>query len=171
MKKIISLLAIVALCHSTMAQVPSHKDVFSKIVQSNIRFPEVAFAQAILESGHFKSKVARQNNNLFGMRMPKQRKTTAIGTNGGYARYKSWQASVRDYKLWQDNLFKRYPNMTLSQFKSYVDRRYSTSENYIAKINSIIKTNRLKYEIQTVLDDCDSVRNDFSDSVRIFAAN
>lgn len=162
-------MAIVAICHYSIAQIPSHKDVFIAIVNSDIKFPEIAFAQAILESGHFKSKIAKHNNNLFGMRMPKQRETTAIGTKYGYAKYKSWQTSVRDYKLWQDNLFKRYPNMSLSQFKSYINRMYSTSYNYIAKVNTIVNKNKHKYE--KVHDDRDSIRNNFGDSVRILAAN
>lgn len=169
MKKLITLLAVMCYCHYAIAQIPSHKEVFATIVNAGIKFPEVAFAQAILESGHFRSKIAKQNNNLFGMRMPNKRQTTAIGTKYGYAKYKSWQASVEDYKNWQDMIFKKYPSMTLSQFKSYINRIYSTTENYMAKVNTIVNKNKHKYE--KVHDDRDSIRNDFGDSLRIVAAN
>jgi len=55
------------------------------------------------ESGNFKSKVFRENNNAFGMRLPRRRTTTAVGRNRGYAIYDNWYDSVYDYWLWYDN--------------------------------------------------------------------
>ena len=43
---------------------------------SNIKYPHIVLAQAKLESGGFKSKIFKQNHNMFGMRLPKQRPTT-----------------------------------------------------------------------------------------------
>ena len=40
------------------------------------------------------------------MKMPKQRKTTAIGVNRGHSKYKNWKDSVKDYKFWQDKYYK-----------------------------------------------------------------
>ena len=80
------------------------------------------------------------------MRMPKVRQTTAIGQRYGYARYYNWKDSVKDYKLWQEALLKKYPNMTRGQYKSYINRVYSTGKNYISKINLIIQKNKNKYE-------------------------
>jgi hypothetical protein len=37
------------------------------------------------------------------MKLARQRDTTAIGENRGHAKYKNWQDSVKDYKLWQDS--------------------------------------------------------------------
>jgi uncharacterized FlgJ-related protein len=154
---------LVALSSFAGAQTPTQSQVYNEIRRAGIKYPDIALAQAILESGHFKSKLAKHNNNLFGMRMPKKRETTAVGTRYGYARYLSWKDSVEDYKLWQDYLFKRHPNMTKSQFKRYIDRLYSTSSNYIGKINTIINKNS-KYEEDH--NDRDSVRYAYNDSVR-----
>lgn len=162
MKKLLLILTVLS-CSFVNAQIPSHSKVYQEIVSSGIKYAEVAFAQAILESGHFKSKVAKQNNNLFGMRIPRYRSTTAVGKLNGYARYLSWQASVQDYKIWQDNLFKRYPNMTKAEFKSYLNRLYSTSSNYMAKVNAIINKNKNKYEKDH--HDRDSIRSIHTDSL------
>jgi flagellum-specific peptidoglycan hydrolase FlgJ len=132
------------------SQTPSKSTVYQEILDLDIKFPDIVLAQAVLESGNFASKVAKQNNNLFGMRMPKVRETTAVGQRHGYARYYSWKDSVKDYKLWQDQLLKRYPNMTRGQYKTYINRIYSTGKNYISKINLIIQKNKNKYEEDSI---------------------
>ena len=128
------------------ARTPNQREVYEELVRLDVKFPDIVLAQTILESGNFSSKVAKQNNNLFGMRMPKVRQTTAIGQRYGYARYYNWKESVKDYKLWQEALLKKYPNMTRGQYKSYINRIYSTGKNYISKINLIIQKNKNKYE-------------------------
>ena len=145
MKKLI-LFVLLATTMFASARTPNQREVYEELVRLDVKFPDIALAQAILESGNFISKVAKQNNNLFGMRMPKVRETTAVGQRYGYARYYSWKESVKDYKLWQEVLLKKYPNMTRSQYKSYINRIYSTGKNYIAKINLIIQKNKNKYE-------------------------
>jgi uncharacterized FlgJ-related protein len=145
MKKLIVFILLATTMFAS-ARTPSQKEVYEELLRLNVKFPDIVLAQAILESGHFISKIAKQNNNLFGMRMPKVRKTTAIGQKYGYARYHNWKDSVKDYKLWQEALLKKYPSMTRSQYKSYIDRIYSTGKNYISKINLIIQKNKNKYE-------------------------
>jgi len=145
MKKLI-LLVLLATTMFASARTPNQREVYEELVRLDVKFPDIVLAQTILESGNFSSKVAKQNNNLFGMRMPKVRETTAIGQRYGYARYYNWKESVKDYKLWQEALLKKYPNMTRGQYKSYINRIYSTGKNYISKINLIIQKNKNKYE-------------------------
>lgn len=145
MKKLI-LLVLLATTMFASARTPNQREVYEELVRLDVKFPDIVLAQTILESGNFSSKVAKQNNNLFGMRMPKVRETTAIGQRYGYARYYNWKDSVKDYKLWQEALLKKYPNMTRGQYKSYINRIYSTGKNYISKINLIIQKNKNKYE-------------------------
>lgn len=82
---------------------------FAKYVkQLGIKHPDIAIAQAMLESGNFGSDLAKYKNNYFGMRIAKQRVTTALNANQtknlktSFAAYKNWADSVKDYKLWQD---------------------------------------------------------------------
>ena len=145
MKKLI-LLVLLATTMFASARTPNQREVYEELVRLDVKFPDIVLAQTILESGNYSSKVAKQNNNLFGMRMPKVRETTAIGQRYGYARYYNWKDSVKDYKLWQEALLKKYPNMTRGQYKSYINRIYSTGKNYISKINLIIQKNKNKYE-------------------------
>lgn len=146
MKKLLVTFALM-LCLVAYAKTPpNQREVYQQMVSMGIKFPDIALAQAILESGNFKSKIAVQNNNLFGMRLPKSRETTAVGQKLGYARYLSWKDSVRDFKMWQDSLFKRRPNMTRSQYISYLNRIYSETPNYISRIRLIVEINKNKYE-------------------------
>lgn len=58
------------------------------------------FAQAAHETGNFTSDIFKENNNLFGMKLARVRKTTAIGENRGHAVYKSIEDSIADYWLY-----------------------------------------------------------------------
>lgn len=66
--------------------------------------PDVAFAQARLETSNFTSRVFKEGNNLFGMHLAIIRDTYAfeymIADNGSrVAKYRSWVSSVLDYAL------------------------------------------------------------------------
>ena len=148
MKKLL-LIPFLVLSMWASAKTPTHREVYEEIVKAGILYPEIAYAQAVLESGAFQSKLAKQNHNLFGMRMPKYRKTVATGKKHGYATYKNWKQSVADYKIWQDYLFKK-KQMTVGQFKSYLNKMYSESKNYTTKLNLIIRINKNKYEEDSI---------------------
>jgi len=59
-------------------------------------------AQAKFESGYFNSTIYLENNNPFGMKLAKQRFTTASGTNRGHACYPSIHDAVKDFVLWME---------------------------------------------------------------------
>lgn len=150
MKKVTIFFALMICLVAYAKTPPNQREVYQQIVSMGIKFPDLALAQAILESGNFKSKIAIQNNNFFGMRLPKSRQTTAVGQKSGYARYLSWKDSVRDFKMWQDSLFKKKPNMTRSQYLSYLNRIYSETPNYISQIRLITEINKHKYEEDSI---------------------
>jgi len=64
--------------------------------------PLIIMAISAHETNNFTSTVYHNNNNLFGMRMPKSRETTALGdTNAdGYANYANIEDSIEDFVLW-----------------------------------------------------------------------
>lgn len=121
----------------------TYEKLYEQILQSGIKFPEVVFAQAVLETGHFTSKLFRDANNLFGMKVPKKRETLAIGKrNGGYAVFESWESSVSDYYLWQEYFLR---NKTISSQKEYfslLNRVYSTNKKYVVSLKKIILKNQ-----------------------------
>ena len=61
-----------------------------------IEHPYIVYAQAMIESNNFQSKIYRENNNMFGMKMPERRATLAIGINKGHAVYRNWRECVID---------------------------------------------------------------------------
>jgi uncharacterized FlgJ-related protein len=95
----------------------------SAIKEMNIKYYDNVYIQGILESGHFKSKLASNGNNLFGMRKPGSRNTFAEEKKiYGYAKFKSWIYSVADYKLWQDN---KPPKLNESYIQYLKRRNYN----------------------------------------------
>lgn len=119
----------------------NHHWLYSEIKDQGILYPEIVFAQGVLESGHFKSDLFRNNNNVFGMRQPKLRKTTATGKRKGYAVYDNWIESVRDYKLWQESLPTKYKK-TKKTYLRYIESTYCECRHYTFQVNNIIKRYR-----------------------------
>lgn len=115
----------------------SYSAVYNKIIQLGIEFPDIVFAQSVLESGHYKSRVYYSNNNIFGMRLAKIRKTVAIGQNRGYAVYRTWEDSVNDYYLYQQYFF-RNKKMNRSDYLSYLEKTYSEANGYTNKLLKIV---------------------------------
>lgn len=56
--------------------------------------------QSALETNFGRSRIAIENNNLFGMKLPYSRPTCAVGEQFEHARYISQQFSIVDYVLW-----------------------------------------------------------------------
>jgi uncharacterized FlgJ-related protein len=108
----------------------------------NIKFPHIVMAQAIIESGHFKSNVFRANNNLFGMKLARQRATTAKGTNLNHAYYENWRESVLDYALFQSAYLRNLK--TEEAYLEYLDKNYAMAPNYDDAIRTVISNNKLK---------------------------
>ena len=104
--------------------------------QIGIAYPDVVFAQARLETGNFTSKVFRENKNLFGMKLPRVRSTTAIGEQNNHASYIRWQHSVADYKLWQDEVIKKY--RTKRAYLRYLSKHYAEDKRYIHKLKQML---------------------------------
>jgi uncharacterized FlgJ-related protein len=139
-------LTLIAMCIATKvgsstfsrrADLPfSPINMIATMNEVGIVYPDIVMAQAKIETAHFTSKIFRENHNLFGMKLPKQRSTTAIGEQHNHAEYTSWRQSVIDYKLWQD--------MVLTKVKSrraylkYLSKYYATDKQYVTLIKKMI---------------------------------
>jgi hypothetical protein len=139
MKKVVIMVLLLLMVTGELKNgemVPNQFNLFSKenmmrlMYSLKIAHPDIVMAQAIIESGNFKSNIFKENNNLFGMKMPEYRKTTAIGINRGHAVYRNWRESVIDYALWQG---KRARYQTKNQYLCRL-KSYATDPNYITKI-------------------------------------
>lgn len=105
------------------------------------KYPELILAQALLETGHFKSTIFKENNNLFGMKQPRKRFTLCKGSNLNHALYDNWKISVEDRMIY-DTLYLK--DMTRTQYLRFLDKVYCKSGNYTGKLEKLIKQNDLK---------------------------
>lgn len=109
----------------------------------NIEYPEVAFAQAMMESNRLTSNLVVTNNNLFGMKHPAQRATTSLESKGGYAFYSDWTQSVIDYALWREKYTSHCE--TRHELLIKLSRAYAQDPAYVAKLQSDIEKFLLHY--------------------------
>lgn len=109
--------------------------VESELKSLNVRFVDIAVAQSIIESGSYTSDVYTKANNCFGMKLAKQRPTTAIGEYKGYAKYKNVRDCLIDYALWQQNNLSGI-NTNEDYFK-LLERVYAEDKDYINKIRQL----------------------------------
>lgn len=114
----------------------SEAKLLAFLQELNIKHYEIVFAQAVLETGHFKSKSFTIGNNLFGMKKARKRATTAIGEYLGHARYKSWKESVIDYALYQSTYLSKLK--TKEQYFNYLTENYAEDKRYVELLKKII---------------------------------
>ena len=116
----------------------THIGLYNEILEQGLEFPDIVFAQAVLESAHFKSKIFRENNNIFGMKIAKKRQTSSVGAKNGFSVYISWRDSIIDYYYYQEMVLNKN-KFTREQYFNYLDRSYAQSSFYSKKLKEIIK--------------------------------
>lgn len=121
----------------------SYECVYEQIVEMGIKFPDVVFAQAVLESGNFTSNLFKNHNNLFGMKLPKIRETVAIGrVKNGYAKYNSWSESIYDYFLWQNYMLSKKDISTKKDYLVFINKIYAENKSYVRILNRVMKEHK-----------------------------
>lgn len=113
----------------------SEDKLMDEIKRSGIKFADIVFAQAVLETGYFKSEIFQESNNLFGMKLARQRNTTASGESRGHAYYDDWRLSVMDYSLYQTTYLRKIK--TERQYLQYLAENYAEDPNYVNKLIKI----------------------------------
>lgn len=120
--------------HEVGKQEISAEIVLALLDTLNVEHPHIVFAQMRLESGNFQSDLAKNNNNFFGMKYPRQRATVAQGADRGYAYYRSWSYSVLDYAIWQ----RIYASgLTEDEYLEMLSEKYADDKAYVRKVKSI----------------------------------
>ena len=120
----------------------SEDRLIKKIKQLNFKFPHIILAQSYQETGHYKSGIFLQNNNLFGMKQAQIRVTLAKGTNRSHAFYDSWQDSVSDYAMFYATYLSDIK--TEGEYFEYLKQNYAQDPTYVQRLRSIIKKRDLK---------------------------
>lgn len=95
----------------------------------NIKHPEIVYAQAVLETGNFKSNLCVNHNNLFGLYNSRKKE---------YYRFNHWVESVIFYKYHIQNRYK-----DPEDYYSFLKRiRYAESPTYTDKLKTIVNNDK-----------------------------
>jgi flagellum-specific peptidoglycan hydrolase FlgJ len=123
----------------TQGNVLTKEGLYEQIIKHGIKFPDIVFAQALLESGEFTSKLFKSANNLFGMKVPSKRESVRIGsTSNGYSKYEDWSLSIYDYSLWQDYMLKNKGDLTKNQYLALLGKVYASDKKYVSSLKRVI---------------------------------
>lgn len=90
-----------------------------------IEHSDIVYAQAILETGWFKSRICLQYNNLFGLYNSRTK---------SFYRFNHWSESVIAYKKWIQRRYK--PPGDYYQF--LVQINYAEDKEYVNKLKKIV---------------------------------
>jgi uncharacterized FlgJ-related protein len=113
----------------------SKEKLLATLKEMNVKYYDIVYAQALVETGRFTSNIFRNGNNLFGMKVARQRPTTAIGEYKGHAKYESWEDSVLDYALFQAAYTKKCK--TREEYLQYLKRNYAGDPDYVNKVRQL----------------------------------
>lgn len=111
----------------------SAKDgIVEALLYYDIQHPDIVYAQAILETGNFKSKQCLEHNNLFGLYNSRKQE---------YYKFEHWTQSIIFYRKYIQN---RYYMMGYDDihYYNFLQRiGYAEDPNYINKLKQIVKQN------------------------------
>lgn len=114
----------------------SPKLLKSYLKEINMPHADIVYAQMVLETGHFKSTIFKENNNLCGMKCARSRIYTHKGSNRGHAYYENWKMSAIDYALYSSSYLRDLK--TDKQYFKYLGEHYAEDKNYVSKLKTII---------------------------------
>lgn len=114
----------------------TQEKLVEELKRLKMKFPYIVMAQSILETGHWKSQVFKENNNLFGMKQSTKRSSTNKGEQHGHAYYDSWRESVLDFALWQCRYLSSIN--TREEYLRYLKANYAEDPNYVNKLEKLL---------------------------------
>ena len=101
----------------------SDSTVLKELVKGKCILPNVALAQAKVETGNYKSEVCKQNKNLFGIKKHKCQYVT--GENLNHATYKTYKDNIKCYLHIQEHYLKK------------IDGKYAEAPGYVTYLKKI----------------------------------
>ena len=114
----------------------------NKIKQLNLNYPHIAYAQAMLESGNFTSKIFKENNNMFGMKQARVRINLAKSTQYNHAYFETWEDCLLDFAFHRATYFSKLK--TEQDYYNYLGKYYAEDPSYIGKLKSMVNKHKLK---------------------------
>jgi uncharacterized FlgJ-related protein len=120
----------------------SEEKFIEKIKQLNLKYPHIAYGQAMLESGNFTSKIFQENNNMFGMKQARVRINLAKGTQHHHAYFECWEDCLLDFAFHRATYLSKLK--TEQDYYKYLGKYYAEDPRYIKKLKSMVKKHNLK---------------------------
>lgn len=108
-------------------------NLYQEIIRNGIRHPKIVLAQAILETGWFRSPLCRNRHNLFGLTNPK---------TGKYYEFNHWTESVRAYYTkvqYRYSQKKQINSSDVDYLKWLRDIGYAEDPRYIQAVEQVMK--------------------------------
>ena len=106
----------------------SDENLYNELIAQGVEFPEIVLAQAQRETGHYKSAVCKEFNNLFGLRK----------RDGSYMRFSHWTDAVTAYKRYIQKWSEKPPN-----YYVYLDNLgYAEDHRYIQKVKELVNNKK-----------------------------
>lgn len=110
--------------------------VLEMLIKKNVKEPYIVLAQAKIETGNYTSRLCRQGNNLFGIKL-----------NGRYAHFKSVDECIDRYL---DKIQYKYREGHETYYAFLKRIRYATSPNYINTVRRVEKEIRFDKTISKI---------------------
>lgn len=108
-----------------LTEVPNDSLVMKALQYYEIKYPKIVLAQSVLETGHYRSKLCRENNNLFGLYNSAKKE---------YFKFSHWSESVEAYKKYVQYKYKE------GDYYNFLDSiGYASDSLYISKVKNIVK--------------------------------
>lgn len=111
----------------------TYDEIKAILKEYDIKHADIVLAQIRLETGNLSSTISRKNKNLFGMKYPRKRETTAIGEYLGHAKYKTYADCIADYAIWQKTNY-----IEGDYFTFLIEVGYAKDIDYISKLKGLI---------------------------------
>lgn len=111
------------------------KDLIAALNYYNVKFPEIVYAQAVLETGHFKSRICKEYNNLFGLYNSKTK---------DYYKFNHWSESIIAYLKY---IQYRYDS-SIDYYEFLKRIKYARDSKYIHKLKRLVN----QYDKERIAD-------------------
>lgn len=123
------------------------KHLMEALEYYNVKHKDIVWAQAVLETGYFRSRILREYNNLFGLYNSRI---------GDFYRFDHWSESILGYLKYIQYRYKP-PN---DYYQFLIEIGYAEDPHYISKLKNIVRKygqgtsiqRNTQYELQEFTD-------------------
>ena len=106
------------------SEISLRDSIYYVMGEYDIKYPDIVYAQAVLETGNFKAGIFTKKQNLFGLRGKK-----------GYYSFQHWSESVKMYK---EKIQSRYREG--EDYYHFLKRiHYAENPNYTKSLKKLVK--------------------------------